>query len=214
HAFSLSIGRRLWDRLLIFEKTSLGFSINRHTFKTEAGDGAGIGFDVGLQTRFPYGFSFGFVARTLGTDMMGYKIDPELRFGIGYDVLIKKMHNIVVAVDGAYKMNRDYEKESSLEPARNNLKAFGGIEYSIIFKGLRISLSGGGNGMLHSSLGTYGFAGGLGIKYLGYCVQYAFQGDTDPDVSLGYEHRITLLLELKNLFPKKMKSEKVNNKKE
>jgi|GEM_PF-2627204 len=214
HAFSLSIGRRLWDKLLIFEKTSLGFSINRHTFKTDAGDGAGLGFDIGLQTSFPYGFSFGFVARTLGADMMGYKIDPELRCGIGYDVLIKKMHNIVVAVDGAYKMNRDYEKESSLDPAKNNLKAFGGIEYSIVLKNLRISLSGGGNGMLYSTLGTYGFAAGLGIKYMGYSVQYAFQGDTDPDVSLGYEHRVTLMLELKNLLPKKVKSESAEKKTE
>ncbi len=89
HAFSLSIGRMLWDKLLIFEKTSLGFSINRHTFKTDAGDGAGLGFDVGIQTAFPHGFSLGFTARTLGADMMGYQIDPELRFGIGYDVLAR-----------------------------------------------------------------------------------------------------------------------------
>jgi len=89
HSFSLSIGRQLWDKLLVFEKTSLGFSINRHTFKTDAGDGAGLGFDLGFQTGFPYGFSLGFTARSLGTDMMGYKIDPELRFGIGYNVAIR-----------------------------------------------------------------------------------------------------------------------------
>jgi hypothetical protein len=76
HSFSLSIGRQLWDKLLIFEKTSLGFSINRHAFKTDAGDGASPGFDLGLQTGFPYGFSLGFVARSLGADMMGYKIVP------------------------------------------------------------------------------------------------------------------------------------------
>jgi hypothetical protein len=29
---SLSIGRMLWEKWLIFEKTSIGFSINRHTF--------------------------------------------------------------------------------------------------------------------------------------------------------------------------------------
>lgn len=214
HAFSLSIGRQLWDKLLIFEKTSLGFSINRHTFKTDAGDGAGLGFDLGLQTGFPYGFSFGFTARALGTDMMGYKIDPELRFGIGYNIVIKEMHEITVAVDGAYKMNRDYKEESSLEPAKNNLKGFGGIEYTVLLKDLAISIRGGGNGMLYNTLDAYGFAAGFGVKYLGYSIQYAFKGDTDPDVSLGYGHRLTLLLELNNLFPKQKRTKEVKKEEE
>jgi hypothetical protein len=68
--------------------------------------------------------------------------------------------------------------------------------------------------MLYNSQNSYGFAAGLGITYLGYSVHYAFQGDTDPDVSLGYEHRITVLLELKNLLPKKVVAEERTKEKE
>ena len=215
HAFSLSVGRRLWDKLLIFEKTCLGFSINRHTFKTDAGDGAGIGFDVGLQTRFPYGFSLGFMARALGSDVMGYKIDPELRFGIGYDVVIKEMHKLVVAVDGTYKMNRDYQKEETLEPAKNNMKYYGGLEYSVLLQNLEISIRGGANGMLYSTLDTYGYTAGIGMKISGISLQYAFKGDTDPEVALGYGHRISLIIGVNTLMKlKDKKNDSSDEKKE
>lgn len=208
HSFSLSMGRRLWDKLLIFEKTSLGFSINRHTFKTDVGDGAGFGFDVGLQTRFPYGFSLGFTARALGADVMGYKIDPEIRFGIGHDIVVKEMHRIVSAIDGTYKMNRDYKDEKSLEPARNNMKVYGGVEYSLLLKSIEVSVRGGVNGMIHNTLDTYGYTAGIGMKFKGISIQYAFRGDTDPEVALGYGHRISLIIGLNTLMKLK---EKKNN---
>ncbi len=212
HAFSLSIGRQLWDKLLIFEKTSLGFSINRHTFKTDAGDGAGFGFDVGFQTRFPYGISLGFTARALGADVMGYKIDPELRFGIGYEVVIKKMHKIVVAVDGTYKMNRDYKDKTTLEPAKNNMKGYGGLEYSLLLKSIEVSLRGGTNGMINNTLGNYGYMAGFGMKFSGISIQYAFKGDTDPEVALGYGHRLSLIIGINSLI--KMKEKNKNDKKD
>lgn len=210
NTFSLSIGRQLWDKLLIFENTSIGFSINRHTFITSEGNGAGLGFDLGLQTKFPLGFSFGITGRTIATDVMGDKIDPELRFGIGWNRLIKEMHSITIDVDGSYKMNRDYTSESRVEPARNNLKGYGGLEYAIKIKDMEIALRGGGNGLLYNTLDSYGFAFGAGFKYLGYSVQYAFKGDTDPEVTLGFGHRITVVLELNRLVKKSgSESEKI-----
>ena len=205
HAFSLSIGRALWDNLLIFEKTSVGFSINRLTFTTDGSkNGAGIGFDLGLFTMLPAGVRFGFVARSLGTDVMGEKVDPELRAGLGYARTIKAMHRVTAAADAVYKRNRDYKSSSDLEPAEHNIKAFGGIEYALLFKDFEIAIRGGGNGMYYSTLDSYGWSCGAGFKYLGYSVQYAFRGDTDPDVTLGYGHRISLIIELDNLgFGKK-----------
>ncbi len=204
HAFSLSVGRQLWDKFLIFEKTSVGFSINRLTFTTDGErNGAGIGFDLGLATYLPLGIQFGFVARSLGTDVMGEKVDPELRAGVGYAHVIRDMHRLTVAVDAEYKRNRDYQHVSTLEPAEHNLRGHGGLEYSLLFDDLEISIRGGGNLMAYSTLDSYGFAAGAGVKYLGYSVQYAFRGDTDPDVTLGFGHRISIIVELNNLGFKK-----------
>ena len=208
HTFSLSIGRQLWDKLLIFEKTSLGFSINRHAFTTDEGNGAGLGFDIGFLTYFPHGFSLGFIARSLGTDVMGYKIDPELRFGIGYSILIRNMHRITVDIDGSLKENRDYTSESSLEPAKNNLKGYGGIEYAILLKDFEIAFRGGSNGSRYNSSDTYVFAFGAGCKFRSYSLQYAFKGDTNNEVSLGYGHRISIIIGLSDLIKKKDKSDK------
>jgi hypothetical protein len=194
------MGRALWDKLLIFEKTSLGFSINRLTFTTDGSkNGAGIGFDVGMFTLLPAGFRLAFVARSLGTDVMGEKVDPELRTGLGYVGVIKDMHRITVALDGVYKRNRDYSSSSKLDPAENNFKAFGGLEYAFMYNDFEVAVRGGGNGMYHSTLDSYGWACGGGFKYLGYEVQYAFRGDTDPDMTLGYGHRISIIIELDNL---------------
>jgi hypothetical protein len=202
NTFSLSMGRTLFENVLFFEAVRLGLSINRHTFRTEHGNGAGFGFDAGLLTDFPYGFSLGFTARSLGADMEGEKLDPELRFGIGWSMLLQEMHRLTVDIDGTYKRNRDYEDIETLEPARNNLKYYGGLEYALVLNGVEIALRGGGNGALHNTLESYGFAAGAGVKYLGYSVQYAFKGDTDPDPTLGYAHRISLILELGNLWKK------------
>jgi len=200
HTFSLSIGRALWDELLIFRETSVGFSINRYSFLTSEGNGSGLGFDVGLQTGFPYGLSLGFTARTLATDVMGDKVDPELRLGVGYRRTFSEMHRLTVDVDGAWKRHRDYQDAETFEPAGNNMKAFGGLEYALLIQDWEIAVRGGGNGMmLYNTRETYGYAAGLGVKYLGYSVQYAFRGDTDPDATLGYGHRVDLILQLMKL---------------
>ncbi len=200
HTFSLSVGRALWDELLVFQNTSVGFTINRYSFLTSEGNGSGLGFDLGVQTGFPYGLSVGFAARTLATDVMGDKVDPELRLGVGYQQTFVEMHKVTVDIDGAYKRHRDYQNAGTLEPAANNMKMFGGVEYALLIEGWEIALRGGGNAMvLHNTRQTYGYAAGLGVKYLGYSVQYAFKGDTDPEATLGYGHRVDLILQLMKL---------------
>jgi hypothetical protein len=193
---SLSIGRMLWEKLLIFEKTSLGFSINRYTFTSSSTNGAGIGFDLGFWTAFPYGFSLGITGRNLGADMMGEQIEPELRFGLGYIVLIKNMHKISVAIDGLYYLNRDYLDEQKLTPAKNNLKAFGGLEYALCTGDWEIAVRGGVNKALYEIIKNYRYSAGCGIKWQAYSLQYAFIGDTESDYSLGYTHRIDLLVDI------------------
>jgi hypothetical protein len=200
HRFSLSAGRALWDKLLIFEQTSLGFSLNRHTYTTDGDrNGAGLGFDVGFYTGLPLGFSLGFCAHALGTDIMGEKIDPEIRFGVGWSRLFNDMHRVTAALDGDVKKNRDYKDEDVLEAAENNMKFFGGLEYGIVLNDWEIAIRGGGNGSLYSTLGSVGFAAGLGLKFMGYAVQYAFRGESDRDVTLGYQHRISLVVDFSNL---------------
>lgn len=199
HTWSLAMARMLWNKLFIFEKTSLGFSINRHAFYTEAGDGSGLGFDLGLLTKFPYGFSFALVGRNLGADMMGESIDPEVRMGLGYSKTIREMHRITAAIDGLYFMNRDYQDAATLEPGRNNLKGFSGVEYALLYKEWEFALRGGGNGGMYNTMDNYSYAAGIGIKYEGYSFQYAFKGDTEPEAGIGYSHRVDLILELNRL---------------
>ncbi|MBN1757436.1 MAG: hypothetical protein JW863_03910 [Chitinispirillaceae bacterium] len=199
HLFSLSLGRRLWEKLGIFYNTSLGVSVNRYTFLTNDGDGAGIGFDLGMVTGFPYGFKLAVVGRNLGSDFMDETIDPEVRWGIGYSITLQEMHRITAAVDGLYKMNRDYTNSNDYSAAENNIKYFGGIEYALLWKGWEFAMRGGGNGTVYSSLPYYGFAAGVGIKFLGYSLQYAFKGDTDTELGLGYSHRADVILELTRL---------------
>jgi len=98
HTFSLSIGRRLWEKLLAFENTSLGITINRHTIQTPAANGAGLGFDIGFMTSFPYGIHLGIVGRSIGTDIMGDKINPQVRFGLGWSEVFQDMHKVTIAV--------------------------------------------------------------------------------------------------------------------
>jgi hypothetical protein len=203
HLFSLSIGRALVEQVLFFENPSIGFSINRYTFMVQDDDnGAGLGFDVGVWTGLPMGFSAGATARNLGADMMGEKVDPEVRFGLGFSQTVKEMHRITVGVDGHYVMNRDYTDENDLSPARNNLKYFGGLEYALLVGDWEVALRGGGHSKLYNTLETHGWSAGLGATYLGYSVQYAFKGDTDLEAALGFSHRVDLILQLNNLVPK------------
>lgn len=202
NVFSLSLGRALFDELLFLTKPSIGFSINRYAFNTDEDNGAGLGFDVALSTEFPMGFSLGFTARTLGAEVMGYKVDPELRLGLGYSNTFNDMHRVTVGLDGVHKMNRDYTDENTLEPARSNVKTFGGLEYAILMGDLEAAVRGGANAMvLHSTSKNYNFSAGAGFKYLGYALQYAFMGSTDRDLALGYGHRISLCVQLDKLYP-------------
>ncbi len=201
--FSLSIGHTLWEKLSVFEKTSIGFSINRETFDAGGATGAGLGFDLGLLTDFPYGLSFGVTWRSLGTDMMGEKIDPELRFGIGYTKTINGLHRITIGADGLWLKNRGYKDASTLEPAENNFKWFGGVEYALCIRELEVAVRGGGNAMMYDApqkAHNYNF--GIGVKYLGYSFQYAFSGATHSDAGLGYSHRVDVLLSLSHLVKK------------
>jgi hypothetical protein len=202
NTFSLSIGRALWKDLWIFSNTSLGFSINREWFTSdgtadERADGMGLGFDLGLHTQLPLGFTFGLVGRNLASDMMGLANDPELRFGIGYENLINDRHKISLEADGLWEQNRDYTNNG--DEALNNMKWFGGLEYALVFPDWEIALRGGGNGILYNSRNSYGYSAGLGVRFQGYALQYAFTGANDPTVTLGYQHRIDLVIDLSRL---------------
>jgi hypothetical protein len=199
HAFSLSWGRRLWEKLLIFQNTSIGLTINRYAFLTEVEDAAGLGFDIGARTEFPYGFSLGVTGRTLGAEVMGARIDPELRFGLAWSKVLADMHRPSVTVDGSYKRNRDYAELGSLEPAGNNMRVYAGLEYALLISDFEVALRGGFNAPLHSTLESYGFAFGAGFRFLGYELQYAFKGDTKAEAALGYSHRIDLLINFMKL---------------
>lgn len=199
HAFSISWGRRLWDELAIFKNTSIGLTINRYTFLTEEEDGAGLGFDIGARTEFPGGVSIAVTGRTLGAEVMGARIDPELRFGIAWSYLFADMHRVSLAADGTYKRNRDYVNLGSLEPATNNLRAYGGLEYALVINDIELALRGGFNAPYHSTLDSYGYAAGAGFRFLGYEVQYAFKGNTDAEATLGYSHRVDLFINFMQL---------------
>ncbi len=194
HSFTLSMARKLWDELAIFKNTSLGFSLNRHVFKSDEIDGAGLGFDVGIQTGLPVGFSFAFVARSLGSETMDKKNDPELRWGLGMEQTLKDMHRITLGIDASLKLNRDYESQSKLEGAQRNLKGYGGLEYAVLLEDLEIGVRGGFNASRYSSLDSYGFSVGAGLKYKTYSIQYAFLGGTDREAALGIGHRISLIV--------------------
>jgi hypothetical protein len=209
NTFSLAAGRTILRDVLFLEELALGLSINRHWFTTADpdGDAAGFGFDAGVLARFPYGLSLGFVARALGADVAGENVDPELRLGVGWSRLFADMHRVTVDIDGAYKRHRDYLDEETLEPAENNLKYYGGLEYAILLGEVEMALRGGANGLLYNTAESYGYACGIGVKYLGYSIQYAFKGDTERDRGLGFGHRVSLILELDRLWRKQNRSE-------
>ena len=79
NSFSLAAGRQLWKKLWIFEKTSVGFSLNRHLISAERHNGAGVGFDLGFYTAFPFNISWAVVARSVATDITD-RINVELQY--------------------------------------------------------------------------------------------------------------------------------------
>ena len=195
--FVLSIGRQIWKELSILQRTSVGFSINRYTYATALEKGAGIGLDLGLLTHFPYGLSFGFIGRNLGADIAGEPIDPEARFGVGYNRALGSTQKITAALDGAIIPNRDYSNNSgAYNGVGTNLKAFFGLEYALIIQGCELAGRGGANSALYNSFHTYGYSFGAGFKYKEQTVEYAFQGRTNSDVSIGWEHHLSLILNL------------------
>jgi len=191
--FTLSLSRKLWDRLLVFDSTSAGLSLNRHTCATHDYDGAGLGFDLSLFTLLPYKIRFGFVARSLASDMMGVKVPPEYRFGLAYAWRINPMHRITFASDLLLKNQVEYA-DAALTPVDINAKAFGGIEYALSLKDYRFDLRGGGYKILRTAGENIAITAGLGVRFQRYAVDYGFKYDKDPDNALGMAHRISFAM--------------------
>ena len=200
HAFSLTAGRRLWEKLWVFERTSVGFSLNRHLISAGAAQGAGIGFDVGILTGFPYGFSLGLVARSIATDMMGDKIEPEYRLGLGY-VFSHGLHRVTVALDMLTKADVEYESDvTGVDDSwGTNHKGFGGLEYRFSYAELSVAARLGGNMLINSDRENIVMTGGLGLGFSGVEASYAYQMNTENDLSTGMTHRVTLEVQLERL---------------
>ncbi|MFP4013345.1 MAG: hypothetical protein ACLFVQ_04615 [Chitinispirillaceae bacterium] len=61
-----------------------------------------------------------------------------------------------------------------------------------------MSLQIGANRLPHTTLQNYGFAAGLGVRYSSCAFNYAFSGDTESDLTLGYGHRVSLIVQFSN----------------
>ncbi|MBF0431648.1 MAG: hypothetical protein HQK83_10235 [Fibrobacteria bacterium] len=201
-SFSLAAGRELWNKLWIFERTSVGFSLNRHVITTSTdANGAGLGFDLGLWTAFPYGISLAMVARSIATDMMGDKISPEYKVGLGY-TFIHPMHRVTVAADVASKQDVEYEEgvQGADVFLGSNYKWFGGLEYCFMYQDWWVGLRGGANRMFVSERGNTVITAGGGFGYGGMDLNYAWQTNTEDEFSLGMTHRISFELRLQSLM--------------
>lgn len=194
HAFSLAAGRQLWEKLWIFEKTALGFSLDRYVLNSGELNGAGTGFDLGLITSFPHGLRLGWVMRSLGSDMMGDKIDPEYRLGLGYVWEKASAHRVTLAFDLASKENVEYL--DGKEGVERNYKGFIGSEYRYGQADWDASLRAGMNSGFRNSRDMNAYTGGFGVGYRGISLEYAFQYNANQDLSLGQSHRFTLQLAL------------------
>ena len=200
HHFSLAAGRELWDKLWIFEHTSLGFSLDRYVLNSGELNGAGTGFDVGFQTAFPYGLRLGLVARSLGADMMGEKVEPEYRLGLGYVWERTDRHRLAVDFDVATKDGVEYENAS--DGVTTNYKGFLGAEYRFHMEDWTCAVRGGANSSILNSRDALSWSTGVGIGFRGFLVDYAFQSPTDDDLSLGQSHRVTVEVKLGQLLAK------------
>ncbi|HUI91628.1 MAG TPA: PorV/PorQ family protein [Chitinivibrionales bacterium] len=196
---SLSYGRQICGHFLIFEQPSIGLTVNRFYYSASDYGGSGLGLDVGLLTRLPFGFSLGLMARNIAADVKEENVDPEFRLGAGYTGIINGMHRIIVDVDGEYKLNRDYDQSLGVT---SNLKMFCGLEYTLLYKQFEFAVRCGGNGMLYNSLNAYGLAFGAGVTFNGYSFQYAYKGASNSDLSTGSEHRLSLVINLSDFFSK------------
>ncbi len=200
HAFSLAAGRELWKKLWIFENTSLGFSLDRYVLNSGEMNGAGTGFDMGFLTRFPHGVRLGIVAKSLGADMMGDKIDPEFRAGLGYIWQGREHHKVTLDVDFASKENVEYQ--DGVNGVATNYKGFVGAEYVFMKEGWSGAVRAGANSGFLNSRDEMSYSGGLGVNFRGVSVQYAYQYNANQDLSLGQSHRFTLEVSLGDLMNK------------
>ena len=64
---SLSYGGQICRDLLFLEQPSIGLTINRFYYSASDYGGSGLGLDIGLLTRLPFGFSLGLMAKDLRT---------------------------------------------------------------------------------------------------------------------------------------------------
>lgn len=203
HHFSLAAARELWEKLWIFEHTGVGFSLNRYVLNSGKLNGAGTGFDLGFQTRFPHGLSLGLVMRSLGADMMGEKVEPEYRAGVGYTWSRADRHRIAVDLDLATKDGVEYSDGE--DGVATNYKAFFGGEYLFRQEDWAAALRAGLNNSLINSRDAIAWSLGAGIGYRGFMVDYAFQKHTDVDLSLGQSHRVTIEVRLGEFLAKERK---------
>lgn len=197
HNFSLSGGRRLWDKLAIFENTAVGVTLNRYVLSSGDQSGAGTGFDLGFQTGLTHGLALGVMARALGADMMGDKVAPSWRVGLGWR-WSNSQHALAIAADAATKDGVEYQ--DGIEGVKTNWKAFSGIEYAFIGDNWSVAIRGGGNSSFVNSRDVGEVTGGLGLNWNGFDFQYAYSYPLSGDLSLGQSHRFTLELQIMKLF--------------
>lgn len=209
HNFSLSGSRLLWDELLFFKQTSIGVNLNRYVLSAGSQTGAGTGFDLGFKTALPWGFQLGVMARSLGADMMGDKVEPEWRVGLAYQ-WTHPQHAFSLAFDAANK--EDVEYNDGFEGVDVNWKLFSGLEYAFRGEGWFVALRGGGNALVQNSRDVGEVSGGLGLGWNGIHFQYAYSHPLAGDLSLGRNHRLTLDLQLMRLFGKKENAAPISQK--
>ncbi|OGJ87856.1 MAG: hypothetical protein A2268_00655 [Candidatus Raymondbacteria bacterium RifOxyA12_full_50_37] len=195
HVFSLSIARKLWDKLLVFRNTSMGITLDRYMYSTDFYDGAGLGFDLSVFTLLPYDIRFGLMARSLAAEMEGEMFDPEFRAGLGYELTIKEINRLVFASDIALKKNIEYANTPELEFRNMNFKVFEGVEYSFLkIKDFTPALRLGTNlTPLNDRGGIWAYAcGGIGATYKNYRIDYAFIYNSKPELGLGTRHHVAI----------------------
>ncbi|MEO6096481.1 MAG: PorV/PorQ family protein [Fibrobacteria bacterium] len=200
HAFSIAAGRELWKKLWIFENTSLGFSLDRYVLNSGELNGAGTGFDLGFLTKLPHGLRLGFVMRSLGADMMGDKIDPEYRLGLGYIWLHGDRDRLTAAFDLATKENIEYQ--NTTEGVERNYRGFIGAEYMYHQEDWTAAIRAGTNSTFLNSRDILALTTGAGIGYRGFGFQYAFQYNSTEALSLGQSHRVTIEVKLGEFMAK------------
>lgn len=194
HHFSLAAARELWEKLWIFEKTGVGFSLNRYVLNSGSLNGAGTGFDLGFQSGLPYGLRLALVARSLGADMMGEKVEPEYRMGLAYIWSKAERHRIAVDLDLATKDGVEYEKAE--DGVSTNLKGFFGGEYLFRQEEWSCAARGGLNSSFFNSRDALAWTLGAGVGYRGFMLDYAFQRYSEAALSLGQSHRVTIEIRL------------------